>query len=183
MKTVITGKNMDITQGITNRVMKKTSKMERYLSADTEIYVRLTREKNDRRTCEITVPFKGVLLRAEASNDDNLYISIDQALARLERQIHKHRTRLGKNIREDAFRPGELEYDADTAESLDVPEEAPQIVRRKTFPVRPMSVEDAALQMELLGHSFFAFVNIDSGSTNVLYQRKDGTLGLLEPEV
>ena len=183
MKTTITGKNMDITQGITNRVMKKTSKMERYLDAGTEFYVRLTKEKNNRRTCEITVPFEGVLLRAEASNDDNLYVSIDQALAKLERQIHKHRTRLGKRIREDAFSPAELEYDADSATELDaVAEVAPEIVRRKTFPVRPMSIEDAALQMELLGHSFFVFVNIDSGSTNVLYQRKDGTLGLLEPE-
>ena len=61
-------------------------------------------------------------------------------------------------------------------------EAAPQIVRRKTFPVRPMSVEDAAVQMEMLGHSFFAFVNIETERTNILYQRKDGGLGLLEPE-
>ena len=94
MKTTITAKNMTVTNGITERVNKKVSKMERYLNPNTEILVRLTKEKNNRRTCEITVPFEGVLLRAEASNDDNLYISIDQALARLERQIHKHRTKL-----------------------------------------------------------------------------------------
>ena len=182
MKTTITAKNMNVTTGITERVMKKTSKMERYLNPNAEIFVRLTREKNNRRTCEITVPFEGVVLRAEASNDDNLYVSIDQALAKLERQIHKHRTKLGKRLREDAFNPRELEYDADTAEAVEAPAEAPKIVRHKTFPVRPMSVEDAALQMELLGHSFFVFVNVETDRTNVLYLRKDGDLGLMEPE-
>ena len=179
MKTIITGKNMTVSAGITERVMKKTNKMERYLNADTEMLVRLTREKNDRRTCEITVPFEGVLLRAEASNDDNLYVSIDQALAKLEKQIHKHRTKLGKRLREDAFQNADFEY----TEELDTDEnDKRRIVRNKTFPVRPMSVDDAILQMELLGHSFFVFVNVDTGRANVLYLRKDGDLGLMEPE-
>ena len=108
MKTTITAKNMVVTNGINDRVMKKISKMERYLDPKAEIFVRLTREKNNRRTCEITVPVGGVTLRAEATNDDNLYISIDQALAKLERQIHKHRTKLDKRLREDAFKPVEL---------------------------------------------------------------------------
>ena len=179
MKTNITAKNMVISPGITDRIMRKTSKMGRYLGPNTEINLRLAKEKNNRRTCEITVPFEGVVLRAEASNDDNLYVSIDQALAKLERQIHKHRTKLGKRLREDAFAPAELEYDAGEAF-----EETPtrKVVRHKTFPVRPMSVEDAALQMELLGHSFFVFVNVETDRTNVLYLRKDGDLGLMEPE-
>ena len=181
MKTTLTAKNMVITPGINDRVMKKISKMERYLDPKAEIFVRLAKEKNNRRTCEITVPVSGVTLRAEASNDDNLYVSIDQALAKLERQIHKHRTKLDKRLREDAFKPAELEYDADEAPAA---EEAstPKIVRHKTFPVRPMSVEDAVLQMELLGHSFFVFVNVETDRTNVLYLRKDGDLGLMEPE-
>ena len=182
MKTTITEKNMNVTTGITERVMKKTSKMERYLNPNAEIFVRLTREKNNRRTCEITVPFEGVVLRAETSSDENLYVCIDQALAKLERQIHKHRTKLGKRLREDAFSPNELEYDADTAEAAEADTESPKIVRHKTFPVRPMSVEDAAQQMELLGHSFFVFVNVETDRTNVLYLRKDGDLGLMEPE-
>ncbi|MDD3411997.1 MAG: ribosome-associated translation inhibitor RaiA, partial [Eubacteriales bacterium] len=152
MKTTITGKNMTVSPGITERVMKKTNKMERYLNADTEMLVRLSKEKNNRRTCEITVPFEGVLLRAEASNDDNLYVSIDQALAKLEKQIHKHRTRLGKRLRDDAFKNGEYEY---TEEMDDGVESRPKVVRTKSFPVRPMSIDDAVLQMELLGHSFF----------------------------
>ena len=179
MKTTITGKNMTVSTGITERVMKKTSKMERYLHTDTEMFVRLTREKNDRRTCEITVPFDGVVLRAEASNDENLYVSIDQALARLEKQIHKHRTKLGKRVREDAFQTADFEY----TEALDAGEEdRRKIVRHKTFPVRPMSLDDAVLQMDLLGHSFFVFVNSETNRTNILYLRKDGNLGLLEPE-
>lgn len=183
MKITITAKNMTVTNAITERVTRKISKMERYLNPNTEFIVRLTREKNNRRSCELTVPFEGVLLRAEASNDDNLYISIDQALARMERQIHKHRTKLEKRLREDAFQPQELEYSSDDARTLEHEEEnAPKVVRHKSFPVRPMSVEDAILQMELLGHDFFAFVNIETDRTNVLYLRRDGDLGLLEPE-
>ena len=90
--------------------------------------------------------------------------------------------RLGKRLREDAFKPGELEYDAASAETVSEDEAAPKVVRHKTFPVRPMSVEDAILQMELLGHSFFVFVNVETDRTNVLYLRKDGDLGLMEPE-
>lgn len=180
MKTTITAKNMVVTPGINDRVMKKISKMGRYLNPNAEIFVRLTKEKNNRRTCEITVPVSGVTLRAEASNDDNLYVSIDQALAKLERQIHKHRTKLDKRLREDAFNPAELEYDADAAETVE--ESTRKVVRTKSFPVRPMSVEDAILQMELLGHSFFVFVNVETDRTNVLYLRKDGDLGLMEPE-
>ena len=182
MKTTITAKNMVVTPGINERVMKKISKMSRYLNPNVEVFVRLSKEKNNRRTCEITVPVDGVTLRAEASNDDNLYVSIDHALAKLERQIHKHRTKLDKRLREDAFSPVELEYDAGAAEDVSKEEVAPKIVRNKTFPVRPMSVEDAVLQMELLGHSFFVFVNAETDRTNVLYLRKDGDLGLMEPE-
>ena len=136
----------------------------------------MRKEKNDIRMVEITVPMgNNVILRSEAA-DENLFVAIDQALAKMERQIRKHRTKLSKRLREDAF--AELpEYFEEEPE-----EEERKVVRRKTFPVRPMSVEDAAIEMELLGHSFFAFVNIDTERTNVLYLRKDGNLGLLEPE-
>ncbi|MGN0778426.1 MAG: sigma 54 modulation/S30EA ribosomal C-terminal domain-containing protein, partial [Aristaeellaceae bacterium] len=99
-------------------------------------------------------------------------------LAKIERQIHRHRTKLGKRIRDDAFVPQEAEYIEDEV----IDDTMPKVVRRKTFPVRPMSVEDAAIQMDLLGHDFFAFVNIETERTNILYRRKDGNLGLLEPE-
>jgi len=179
MKTTIVGKNMSVSPAVSDRVLRKTNKMGRYLDQNTEMLVRLTREKNHRRTCEITVPFEGVLLRAEATSDDNLYFSIDQALAKMERQIHKYRTKLSKRLKEDAFQSAEWEY---TDEVDEREETSRKVVRNKTYPVRPMSLDDAILQMELLGHSFFVFVNIDTDQTNVLYLRKDGDLGLLEPE-
>lgn len=179
MKTTIVGKNMSVSEAVTTRVLRKTEKMGRYLDQNAEMTVRLAREKNNRRTCEITVPIGGVVLRAEYGSDDNLYISIDQALAKMERQIHKHRAKLSKRLREDAFRSEDLEY---TEEIDEKSEEKRKVVRYKTFPVRPMSVDDAVFQMELLGHSFFVFVNIETDQTNVLYLRKDGDLGLLEPE-
>ena len=181
MKLTIYAKNMTVTPNITRRIEKKTERMSRYLLPETEMQIRLSKEdKRGRRVVEITVPMgNNVILRAEATESENLFLAIDQALAKIERQIHRHRTKLGKRIREDAFAQIEPEYIEDEA----APEEgAPQIVRRKTFPMRPMSVEDAAIQMEMLGHSFFAFVNADTDAINILYQRKDGGLGLLEPE-
>ncbi|MBQ6173640.1 MAG: ribosome-associated translation inhibitor RaiA [Clostridia bacterium] len=179
MKMTLTARNMTITPGIEQRIHKKTARMERYLLPDTEMQIKMRKDKNDLRVVEITVPMgNGVILRSEAAAESNLFLAIDDALAKVEKQIHRHRTKLGKRIREDAFTYEEPEYiEEDTNE-----EGGPKVVRTKTFPVRPMSVEDAAIQMEMLGHSFFAFVNIDTDRINVLYQRKDGNFGLLEPE-
>ena len=179
MKLTITAQNMVVTPAITKRIEKKTETMGRYLRPDTEMLIKLCKEKK-LRIVEITVPMgKNVILRSEAAAEDNLFLAIDQALAKMERQIRKHRTKLGKNLREEIPDvPEFIEEDDDTAEEKDR-----KIVKRKTFPVRPMSVEDAMIEMELLGHNFFAFVNIDTEQTNVLYLRKDGDLGLLEPEV
>ncbi|NMD38128.1 MAG: ribosome-associated translation inhibitor RaiA [Christensenellaceae bacterium] len=177
MKTNITAKNLIITPGITNRIIKKTDKMQRYLNPNTEISVHLVKEKNKRRKVEITVPVRGAILRAEASSDNNLFIAIDAALAKIERQIHKHRTKLEDRLKVDAFADTELEFIEDFEK-----EDNLEIVKRKFYTVRPMSVDDAIMQMELLGHSFFVFVDQDTEQTNVLYLRKDGNLGLLEPE-
>ena len=176
MKLTITARNMVVTPAITKRIEKKTETMGRYLWPETEMQIKMHKEKA-RRVVEITVPMgKNVILRSEASAEDNLFLAIDKALAKMERQIRKHRTKLGKNLREEI--PDVPEFiEEDLAE-----EEQRKIVKRKTFPVRPMSVEDAVIEMDLLGHNFFAFVNIDTERTNVLYLRKDGDLGLLEPE-
>jgi len=179
MKLTITARNMSVTPAITRRIERKTETMGKYLWPDTEMLVKMRKEKNDLRVVEITVPMgKNVILRSESSADDNLFLAIDTALAKMERQIRKHRTKLGKNLREEAF-PEVPEYIEEDSEEET---EQRKVVKRKTFPVRPMSVEDAIIEMELLGHSFFAFVNIDTERTNVLYLRKDGNLGLLEPE-
>lgn len=181
MKMTINARNMVISPAVTKRIERKTFKMERYLLPETEVQIKMQKGKKDQRIVEITVPMgNNVILRSEAiADDNNLFLAIDQALAKIERQIHRHRTKLGKRIREDAFVPEVPEY---IDEEPAVEEGAPKVVRHKTFPVRPMSVEDAAIQMELLGHGFFAFVNIETERTNILYLRKDGDLGLLEPE-
>ena len=174
MKTNITAKNMVITPGISNRIFKKTATMERYLKADTEMFVRLRKER-DERICEITVPMKGVTLRAESASKDNLFMAIDKCLAKLERQILRHRTKLEKRIRTSELEPVVAEAPVYEEQNYD-------IVRVKKFAVKPMGVEDAITQMELLGHSFFVFVDIETERTNVLYLRKDGDLGLMVPE-
>lgn len=178
MKTTITAKDMVVTPGITNRVLKKTQTMGKYLRPDTEMFVRMRREKAQ-RIVEITVPINGVLLRAEASSDDNLFMSIDRALAKLEKQILRHRTRLDKKLREEIAADTQPEFIEDLSAA---DQEDRQVVRSKTYTVRPMSQEDAVMQMDMLGHSFFVYVDVDSSQTQVLYLRKDGNLGVLIPE-
>ncbi|NLM86565.1 MAG: ribosome-associated translation inhibitor RaiA [Clostridiales bacterium] len=178
MKTTMTAKGMNITPAIENRVLKKTQTMGKYLRQDTEMFVRMRREKTQ-RIVEITVPINGVLLRAEASSEDNLFMSIDKALAKLEKQILRHRTRLDKRLREELPADTQPEFIEDLS---DAEQEAREVARSKTYTVRPMSQEDAILQMELLGHSFFVYVDVDTDQTHVLYLRKEGNLGLLIPE-
>lgn len=179
MKLTLNARNMAVTPAITQRIEKKTERMGRYLLPDTEMQIKMRKDKNDMRIVEITVPMGGnVILRSEGSAQSNLFLAIDEALGKIERQIHRHRTKLEKRLRDDAFQPdAQPEYIEEEPE-----EETGAIVRRKSFPVRPMSEEDAAIQMEMLGHNFFAFTNMDTGKISVLYQRKDGGLGLLEPE-
>ncbi len=178
MKTNITAKGMVITPGITNRILKKTQTMEKYLRQDTEMFVRLRKEKNQ-RIVEITVPFNGVTLRSEASSEDNLYMSIDKSLAKLEKQILRHRTKLDKRLRDELPQDFTPEFIEDLSEAE---QQDREVVPSKTYTVRPMSQEDAILQMELLGHSFFVYIDVDSDQTHVLYLRKDGNLGVLIPE-
>lgn len=178
MKTTITAKDMVVTPGITNRILKKTATMSRYLRPDTEMFVRLRKEKNQ-RIVEITVPMQGVTLRSEAASDDNLYMGIDKALAKLEKQILRHRTKLEKRLREDL----DITEAPEFIETLDASDKAAkEVVRTKTYTVRPMHMEDAIMQMEMLGHSFFVYIDSQTNETHVLYGRRDGNLGLLVPE-
>lgn len=177
MNTKITSKNIVITPGITNRIIKKTEKMYRYLNPDSVINVHITREAGNSRKVEITVPVKGAILRAESISNDNLFIAIDSSLAKIERQIHKHKDKLGSRIKQESILANDFEF-MDAFENDDEKE----IKKRKTYPVRPMSLEDAIIQMEMLGHNFYVYVDMDTKKTNVIYSRKDGSLGILEPE-
>ena len=133
--------------------------------------------ENYRHIVEVTIPFNGVVIRAEESTDD-MYASIDKVLDKLERQIHKHRTKLEKKIKSGAFKYEKPLFSSE----IELDERTPKVVKTKRFAVKPMSIEEAILQMELLDHDFFVFTNASTDEVNVLYTRKDGNYGLIEPE-
>lgn len=170
MKVTIVGKNLEVSDYLRNLTDKKVAKLERFLKPDTQVSVTLAVERS-RHICEVTIPFDGVVLRAEEVTGD-MYASIDTALDKLERQIRRHRTKLARDLRAEIDFP-QAEDEADEPER--------RIVRTKRFAYKPMSVEEAALQMDLVGHSFFVFTNAETDQVNVLYLRKDGDLGLIEP--
>ncbi|MDN5276752.1 MAG: putative sigma-54 modulation protein [Clostridiales bacterium] len=172
----LTGKNVAITDALREQVNKKVGKLEKYFPADTEAQVTMS-VQNYRHIVEVTIPFNGLVIRAEEATDD-MYASIDKVLDKLERQIHKHKTKLEKKLKNGAFK-----YDASAfGQQIEPEEEQPRVVKTKRFPLKPMTVDEAILQMELLGHSFFVFTNADTEQVNVLYKRKDGNYGLIEPE-
>ncbi len=176
MKTNISCKNMELSDALARRVEKKVGKLSRYFGDNQEVQVRLTVERA-RNIAELTVLLKGGdVLRAEETGYD-MYLVIDDVCEKLERQIHKHRTRLQARLRDGAFQHDTPAY----ADEAYMTEQEPALVKRKSFPVKPMTPEDAIAQMELLGHSFFAFVNSESNRTCVVYVRNDGNYGLLQP--
>ena len=174
MKFVYTSKDMAVSDSLKSRVEKKLSKLERYFREEPEATIRFKMQKGARNIAEITVNAGGLILRAEESSND-MYLSIDHAVDKLESQIRRHRTKLEKRIRSSELEP--------VAELPAFEEQNYDIVRVKKFSVKPMSVEDAITQMELLGHDFFLFMNEESESMNVLYRRHDGTYGLLQPDI
>jgi putative sigma-54 modulation protein len=172
----LTGKNVAITEALREQVHKKVGKLERYFPPDVEAQVTMSIQ-NYRHIVEVTIPFNGFVIRAEEATDD-MYTSIDRVLDKLERQIHKHRTRLEKRFKNGAFK-----YDAPVfSQNIDTEEYQPKLVKTKRFAVKPMMVDEAIMQMDLLGHSFFVFTNAETEQVNVIYKRKDGNYGLIEPE-
>ena len=174
MKFVYTSKDMAVSDSLKYRVEKKLSKLERYFREEPEATIRFKMQKGARNIAEITVNAGGLILRAEESSND-MYLSIDHAVDKLESQIRRHRTKLEKRIRSSELEP--------VAEVPAFEEQSYDIVRVKKFSVKPMSVEDAITQMELLGHDFFLFMNEENESMNVLYRRNDGAYGLLQPDI
>lgn len=174
MQVKIIGKNIEVSDYLRDLTNKKLAKLERYFPGDTEVQVALSVEKN-RHIVEVTILYNGGIIRGEEVTSD-MYASIDNVIVKLEKQIRRHRTKLEKSLRYD-------EIDEQFDEEYDDEEgEGPHIVRVKRFSMKPMSVEEAALQMELLGHSFFVFTNDETNDINVLYVRKDGNYGLIEAE-
>ncbi|MBR0368878.1 MAG: ribosome-associated translation inhibitor RaiA [Clostridia bacterium] len=171
MKFVYSGKDV-YSDSLKDRAEKKLSKLERYFSQEPEAIVRFKQQRGGRNIAEITMSVNGLILRAEEDSND-MYLSIDRAVDKLESQIRRYRTKMGKHLREArAEAPVEPVYE----------EASFDVVRTKRFSVKPMDVDDAITQMELLGHSFFLFMNAENNTMNVLYRRNDGSYGLLVPE-
>ena len=173
MKFVYAGKDV-VSDSLKARAEKKLNKLERYFSQEPEVIVRFRQQRGGRNIAEVTMNVSGLMLRAEEDSND-MYLSIDRAVDKLESQVRRYRTKMGKQIRE--AKP-------EAAEAVEpVYEEANyDVVRVKRFSVKPMDVEDAITQMELLGHNFFLFMNSETDTMSVLYRRNDGSYGLLVPE-
>ena len=175
MKFIISGRNIDITDGLRTAVEDKLGKLERYFTADTEIIVTLSVEK-ERQKIEVTIPVKGNIIRSEQVSND-MYVSIDLVEEIIERQLRKYKTKIiNKKQNVETFQPKfiEKDYEDDTNEI--------KIIRTKKFGFKPMYPEDACVQMELLGHNFFVFLNAETEEVNVVYKRKGNTYGLIEPD-
>ncbi|MDO4288518.1 MAG: ribosome-associated translation inhibitor RaiA [Eubacterium sp.] len=175
MKFTIYGKNMHVSEGLKEALKKKFEKFDRYFGQETEVYATFSKEKNY-QMLEITIPMGRTILRAEEKTEDMLG-SIEAVVDKLEGQLRKHKTKLQKRYAEDA-----LKYNLDELDSAEEDEaDAPKVVRTKKFAVKPMSVDEATMQMELLGHDFFVFLNAETEDVNVVYMRRDGNYGLIEP--
>lgn len=176
MRVSIAGKGMEVSDYLKEIVTKKVSKLQRYFNEDTEAHITMSIQRS-RHIVEVTIPFDGIVLRGEEATGD-MYASIDGVVKKLEKQIHKHRTALKKRLREGAFSGNGFDYASELAD-----EKVAKIVRKKKFVMKPMSLEEAQMQMELLGHKFFVFRSAATNEINVLYQRNDGDLGLIEPDI
>ena len=178
MKFVFTDKKVNLPDKVHAYAEKKVGKLDRYFKADAEAAIVFSVEK-DRNQVEVTVRSGGTVYRVSESTSD-MFASIDAAVSSIERQIRKNKARLEKRLRENAF---ERTVDEQSSFVPDEPEEEFKVVRTKKFPIRPMSVEEAILQMNLVDHTFFAFRDADAdGAFAVVYRRNDGGYGLIADE-
>lgn len=174
MNITISGKNIEVTESLRQVIIDKLSKLERYFTPDTTVQVTLDVEK-ERQKIEVTIPVKGKIIRSEQVSND-MYVSIDLVEEVIERQLRKYKNKI-IDKKQNAINFQKAYIDNDYLESEDI-----VIERTKKIPLKPMYPEDACVQMELLGHSFFVFINAENDQTCVVYKRKGNTYGLIEPE-
>ena len=169
MRITISGKNLEVTEGLRTAVEDKLGKLERYFTPETEVIVTLSVEK-ERQKIEVTIPVKGNIIRSEQTSND-MYVSIDLVEEVIERQLRKYKNKIVDKKQEGGnFQKAYIEN------------EEVKIIRTKRFGIKPMYPEDACVQMELLGHNFFVFHNAETEQVNVVYKRKGNTYGLIEPD-
>ncbi len=180
MNIIISGKQIELTDGIKNAINEKLGRLDFYLHPETEVKVTI-RAKKARQTVEVTIiPISGPIIRAEDS-EENLYAAIDVVYDKLNKQLRKYKNKLqdkhhaNESIRYDRIEElDEVAYDEEPEEIV--------IKRTKKFDIKPMSVEEAVLQMELLGHGFYAFKNMENEDISIVYKRSNGGYGLIEQE-
>ena len=186
MELSIKGKNVEVTDRLNDYVERKMGRLDRYLPTITEVWVELSTEgaraAQDRQVCQVTVRVNGSILRAEERSDD-MFTSIDSVLDKIYRQIARYKGKRMNRWRGAALPMEPLPLEAEEAFDEASDEDTSRIVRTKRFRMTPMSSDEAVEQMELLGHDFFVFYDADEGQTCVLYRRKDGDYGLLQPEL
>lgn len=171
------GKNMDVTDALRDITDKKLSKLEKYFQGEVQGNVTFSTLRNF-KTIEVTINLPGTILRAEESSDD-MYQSIDKAVDVLERQIRKYKTRLQNRYQNNET----IRFENISDLPKDAGDDKPKLVKVKRFGIKPMSSEEAILQMELLRHNFFVYLDAETDGVNVVYKRKDGNYGLIEPEL
>lgn len=174
MKFIIVGRNIEVTPGLRSAVEDKIGKLDKYFNPNTEVHVTLSVEK-ERQKIEVTIPVKGNIIRSEQVSND-MYVSIDLVEEIIERQLKKYKNKIvDKHQSGGDFSKAYVENDYPDDEDV-------KIVRTKKFDIKPMYPEDACIQMELLGHNFYVFINAETDQVNVVYKRKGDTYGLIEPE-
>ncbi|WP_152396381.1 ribosome hibernation-promoting factor, HPF/YfiA family [Paenibacillus guangzhouensis] len=182
MKYSIRGQQIQVTDALREYVEKKLSRLEKYFEVPptSEVHVTLSVIK-DKHSIEVTIPLPGLMLRAEDKTDD-MYASIDAVIDKLERQIRKHKTKLNRRFRQEGSLKSLIVDGGSTAVALEDEEDTLELVRTKRFTLKPMDVEEAILQMNMVGHNFFVFSNMDTNQVNVVYRRNDGKYGLIEQD-
>lgn len=179
MKVIVTGKNLSVNDRVKEYMEEKVGKFERYFQTDIEVHATFSHRRSQNKNfqiVELTIPLKtGGVFRVQSESED-MFASIDEAIDTLQKQITKHKTKLEKRYRSnETIRFEQIPQPVEEEEKL-------EIVRTKKFPVKPMDPEEAVLQMEMMGHDFFVFRNGDTDEINIVYARKDGKFGLIEPE-
>ena len=175
MRFIITGRNIDVTEGLKSAVEEKLCKPDRFFAPETEVNVTLSVEK-ERQKIEVTIPVKGNIIRSEQVSSD-MYVSIDLVEEVIERQLKKYKNKIvSKQQNAAAFAQEFVDKDYDDEDDV-------KIIRTKRFGIKPMDPEEACVQMELLGHNFYVFFNSETEEVNVVYKRKGNTYGLIEPEL
>ncbi|WP_128895277.1 ribosome hibernation-promoting factor, HPF/YfiA family [Longirhabdus pacifica] len=178
----VRGNQIEVTEALKDYVEKKIGKLEKYFDTppESDAHVTLTVVK-DLHNVEVTIPLQNVLLRAEVRGED-MYASIDLAVDKLERQIRKHKTKLNRKVRQKSGLKGLFKENGITTSAYsEVEEDDLTVVRTKRHLLKPMDVEEAILQMNMVGHNFFVFSNMNTEEVNVVYKRNDGKYGLIEP--